>query len=96
MVKHVVCFKLVDNSEKSKQEAKSVLLGMIGNVPSAKKVEVGTDFLMSQRSFDVILQVTLEDRASLDVYQNDTYHCEVVKKYMHAHTVQSVTVDYDF
>lgn len=95
MIKHIVCFKLGDNSEEKKQEAKAVLLGMQGNVPSALKIEVGTDFLGSPRSFDVILQVTIADREALDVYQNDEYHCNVVKKYMHAHAVQSVAVDYD-
>ena len=38
MIKHIVCFKLGDNSEEKKQEAKSVLLGMQGNVPSALKI----------------------------------------------------------
>lgn len=95
MMKHIVCFKLLDSSLESKQEAKSVLMSMVGNVPCAKNIEVGIDFLGSQRSYDVILQVTLEGREFLDVYQNDPYHCEVVKKYMHAHTQQSVAVDYD-
>ncbi len=95
MIKHIVCFKLGDNSEEKKQEAKAVLTSMEGKVPSALKIEVGTDFLGSARSFDVILQVTIADRATLDVYQNDEYHCNVVKKYMHAHAVQSIAVDYD-
>jgi len=96
MVKHIVCFKLIDNSPASKEEARNILMSMVGNVPSAKNVEVGVDFLGSPRSYDIILQVTLEDRASLDVYQNDEYHCRVVKTYMHAHVTQSIAVDYDF
>ena len=95
MIKHVVCFKLLDNSIESKQETKNILMSMVGNVPSAKKVEVGMDFLGSPRSFVIILQVTLDSREDLDVYQNDEYHCRVVKTYMHAHISQSVAIDYD-
>ena len=95
MIKHIVCFKLADNSPEMREKTREILMSMVGNVPSAKKVEVGVDFLGSPRSFDIILQVTLEDRAALDVYQNDEYHCRVVKTHMHAHTVQSIAVDYD-
>ena len=95
MIKHVVCFKLLDNSIESKQETKNILMSMVGNVPSAKKVEVGMDFLGSPRSFDIILQVTLDSREDLDVYQKDEYHCNVVKTYMHSHISQSVAIDYD-
>ncbi len=95
MIKHVVCFKLKDNSNKAKEEAKKVLLGMKGNVPSIVDIAVGTDFLGSERSYDVILEVVLKDKQMLDVYQQDKYHCEVVKSYMHTHRVSSVAIDYE-
>ena len=95
MIKHIVCFKLSFNSEQEKQKAKEVLLSMKGNVPTVMNIEVGTDFLGSARSYDVILQVVLMDRNALDEYQKDEYHCSVVKKYMHAHVSTSVAIDYD-
>lgn len=93
MIKHIVCFKLDDPAKK--EMTKKILLSMQGNVPMLKGIEVGTDFLGSPRSYDVILQVTLEDREALDAYQNDPYHCNVVKRYIHANTTASVAVDYD-
>lgn len=69
MIKHIVCFKLKDNSPQKKQEAAEKLLSMEGKVPMIKAIEVGTDFLGSERSYDVILQVTLESRKMLDAYQ---------------------------
>ena len=45
MIKHIVCFKLKDNSEEKKQKAKKVLLSMVGKVDLIKDIEVGTDFL---------------------------------------------------
>ncbi len=95
MIKHIVCFKLKDNSEEKKQEAKNVLLSMTDKVNLIKAIEVGTDFLSSPRSYDVILQVTLENKETLDLYQNDDYHCNEVKPYMHSVMESSVAVDYE-
>ena len=95
MIKHVVCFKLKDNSEESKQKAKEILLSMVGKVDTIKGIEVGTDFLCSERSYDVFLQVTLDDMEALDIYQNDKYHCDVVKAYMKENAASSIAIDYD-
>ena len=94
MIKHIVCFKLKDNSPENCAKAKEVLLSMDGNVSLLRGIEVGVDFLHSGRSYDVILQVKLDDEAALDAYQNDPYHCEVVKKHMHAVCETCVAIDY--
>ena len=93
MIKHIVCFKLREGE--SVDKAIEVLKSMEGKVPSALKIEVGKDFLHSARSYDIILQVTIENREMLNVYQNDDYHCSVVKKHMHAVVESSIAVDYD-
>lgn len=93
MIKHIVCFKL--NDGESPEKAKEVLLSMQGKVPMIKNIEVGVDKLHSSRSYDVILSVVLEDMQALELYQQDNYHCEVVKKHMHAVTKNSIAIDYD-
>ncbi|MBR1984009.1 MAG: Dabb family protein [Clostridia bacterium] len=93
MIKHVVCFKLKEGE--SKEKAKQVLLSMQGNVPMLKGIEVGTDLLGSARSFDVYLSVILDDMKALEDYQVDAYHCDVVKKHMHAVTEKSVAIDFE-
>lgn len=94
MIKHIVCFKLKDNSKENKEKAKKVLLSMKGNVPMLRNIEVGIDILGSERSYDVILQVELDDVDALAAYQEDPYHVSVVKKHMHAVREASVAVDY--
>ena len=94
MLKHIVCFKL--NEGESKEKAKEVLLSMQGNVPMLRGIEVGIDVLGSTRSYDVILSVVLDDMKALEEYQKDAYHCDVVKKHMHAVTKTSVAVDFEF
>lgn len=93
MIKHIVLFKL--NEAESAEKAKEVLLGMNGNVPMIRGIEVGIDELHSQRSYDVILSVLLDDMTSLDSYQNDPYHVGIVKKHMHAVAKTSVAIDYE-
>lgn len=96
MIKHVVCFKLIDSSEKSKLLTKEMLLSMIGNVKLFTDIEVGTDFLQSARSYDVILITSFKSKEDLDAYQVDEYHKNVVKPFMHARVIASVAVDFEY
>ena len=95
MIKHVVCFKLKDNSIDEKEKATNVLMSMVTKVPQIWGIEVGQDVLGSDRSYDLILQVVVESMEKLEEYQKDEYHVNVVKKYMHAHVESSVAVDYE-
>ena len=47
MIKHIVCFKLRDNSEAMLEETKNILLSMKDNVSLLQEIEVGVDFLHS-------------------------------------------------
>ncbi len=93
MIKHVVCFKLKEGE--CPEKAKEVLLSMKGKVPLIKEIEVGVDKLHSARSYDVYLSVVLDDMNALEAYQNDAYHCEVVKTHMHKVREASVAIDFE-
>lgn len=93
MIKHIVCFKLKDNSEAECKKAADILLSMEGKVPQIRDIFVGLDFLHSERSYDLILEVVVDDSAALEAYQSDPYHCSVVKTHMHAVRESSVAVD---
>lgn len=95
MIKHIVCFKLKNNSEEECNKAAEILRSMEGKVDLIRDIEVGVDFLHSERSYDIILQVVLDNEEALEKYQNDEYHCNVVKKYMHAVRESSVAIDYN-
>ena len=70
MVRHIVMFKLKDNSPQSLEKAKEVLLSMKGNVSLLRGIEVGIDFLRSERSYDVVLITDFDTREDLALYQN--------------------------
>lgn len=94
MIKHTVCFKLKDNSPEECNKAAQILRSMDSNVELLRGIEVGVDFLHSPRSYDIILQVLLDDEKALEEYQNDEYHCSVVKKHMHSVAESSVAIDF--
>ena len=77
MIKHCIMIKLKDSSEESKNAAKQRLLSMDGKVTMMKDFEVITDFIGSERSYDIFLCCTLDDEKALDEYQNDPYHCSI-------------------
>jgi len=95
MVKHIVCFKLADPTPENCEKAAEVLRSMRGNVEQIVDMDVGVDFLRSPRSYDVFLSVTVADRAALEAYQRQQYHCDVVKTHMHAVCCASVALDYE-
>ena len=95
MIKHIVLFKLKDNSIENCLKAKEVLLSMKGNVPELRSIEVGVDYLHSDRSFDLALIVTVDSKEALESYQQDPYHCSIVKTHMHAVRSDSVALDFE-
>jgi len=94
MVKHIVLYKVKEPVEENKAKAKTMLMSMEGKVPQIKKIEVGTNYLGSDRSYDVALTVTVDSKDALVAYQLDPYHVGTVKPCMHELREVSVTVDY--
>lgn len=94
MVKHIVCFKLAEPTEKLIEETLILLRSMTGKVPSAIEVQAHADELHSARSYDIILEVLVENWEMLDVYQNDPYHCNIIKKHMHSVAQSSIALDF--
>lgn len=93
-MKHVVCFKLKEPNEEILNKTKDLLLTMKENISVVEDVQVGLDFLHSERSFDILLEVTLNSKEDLDTYQFSDYHVNVILKHMRAIIEKSITVDY--
>jgi len=95
MVKHIVCFRLAEPTDELRKATRDIILSMRGKVPTALTVDANLDQLHSDRSYDIILEVTVADWKKLDEYQNDPYHCNIVKKHMHAVASASIALDYE-
>ena len=95
MIKHIVLFKLSDNSPENCAKTAEILRSMDGKVELLRGITVGVDNLHSPRSYDIALEVLLDDMDALEACQSDDYHCNVVKKHMHSVACVSVAIDFD-
>lgn len=94
MVKHIVMFKLAENTPANREKAVTALRGLMGKVETLRHLEVGEDFLGSERSFDIVLTTHFDDREGLRTYATHEHHLPVVET-MRALCKQSVVVDYE-
>lgn len=94
MIKHIVCFKLKNPTPELCRQVREKILSMNGKVDLIRGLEVGVDFLHSDRSYDVALSVLLDSPEALNAYQADPYHSGVVKAYMAELTQSSISVDF--
>lgn len=96
MVKHVLFVKLKNPGEEECRRIKELFLSMKERIDFIREIQVGVDFLHSQRSYDVALELTVDSRADLERYQSHPYHVEQVKPVVHQMRQGSATVDYEF
>ena len=94
MITHVVLFKLKDRSPRSIEKARDVLLGLKGKIPVLLYLEVGTDVLHSERSYDIALITKFDSMEDLQAYQVHPVHLEIAK-YINSVKEFSISVDYD-
>ncbi|MEI7024304.1 Dabb family protein [Paenibacillus sp. y28] len=94
MIRHIVLFKLKDRSAASVQEAAQLLKDMEGKIPQLLSIEVGTDVIHSERSYDIALTTTFHSLDDLKAYNSHPVHQEVIK-YMTEHRESSISVDYE-
>jgi hypothetical protein len=94
MVKHIVMFKLAEKTAENMERAIHSLKSLEGKIETLKFIEIGTDFLESERSYDIVLTAHFEDRNGLNVYANHENHLPVVK-IMRSLCSAAVVVDYE-
>ena len=62
MVKHIVMFKLKEKTAENMEAAVSTLRGLDGKIESLRFIEVGVDFKVSERSYDLVLTTHFDDQ----------------------------------
>ena len=94
MIKHIV-FTKFENPTEQAPEASRQLLALKDKIPQIVTIETGTDFLHSERSFDLALIVTFKTREDLKIYDTHPEH-EAVRLYIKTHRTATATVDFEF
>ena len=94
MIRHIVMFWLKDNRPESVEAAAARLRSMRGRIEGMVELEVGADFLHSERSCDLCLTTLFETREALDAYRTHPVHLPV-QAYMHSVREKSCAADYE-
>ena len=94
MVKHIVMFKLTEKTPQNMKLATDSLRSLKNKIETLKSIEIGTDFLESDRSYDIVLTAHFENQEGLKTYSSHENHLPVVK-IMRSLCSSSVVVDYE-
>ena len=94
MVKHIVMFKLAEKNSENLDQAVATLNSLRGNIETLKFIEIGADFLSSERSYDIVLTAFFDNHKGLKAYAGHKYHLPVVEK-MRSLCSSSIVVDYE-
>ncbi len=94
MITHIVLFKLKDRSPESIARTAAVLRDMEGKIDVLRHLEVGTDVLHSERSYDIALYTKFDSMEDLNAYQVHPVH-KLVIEHMTSVREASVSVDYE-
>ncbi|WOE69554.1 Dabb family protein [Hydrogenimonas thermophila] len=95
MVVHIVMFRFKDeNKADNIEKVKLMLEALPQKIESLKSMEVGVNFLHSERSMDLVLTSTFDDKDGLEAYRVHPAHQEVVS-FIKEVTIESRVVDYE-
>lgn len=99
MINHVVLFKLKEypTEEKVKviNELKEMLMALKGKIPELKYIEVGENYELESKSYDLALISHFNSVEDLDVYRVHPEHKKVVTRIGEV-TEARAAVDFNF
>ncbi|MDB4866771.1 MAG: Dabb family protein [Cohnella sp.] len=94
VITHIVLFKLKDRSPESVERTAQILRDMEGKIEVLQSIEVGTDVLHTERSFDIALTTQFASLDALQAYQVHPVHQKVIEHMATARETQ-ISVDYE-
>lgn len=92
MITHIVFFKLTTAADIP--ATVELLRSMNGRIAELRHLEVGSDLLHTERSYDIALLTRFDSLEALQAYQVHPYHAETVVPHMKAVCSAIVAVDY--
>jgi len=100
MINHVVLFKLKKyNSESEKQDVigsiEDALLDLSDKISELKYIEVGVNYELASKSYDICLITHFETVDELDAYRVHPDHLKV-GELIQQHVVERAAVDFEF
>ena len=78
MIRHIVFFKLKDNSTKNKQQIKEIILPLEKKIDVIKFYQVGINFSNEDRAYDLALISDFDSIDDLGSYATHPEHLKVI------------------
>ena len=99
MIKHVVLFKVKDYPPEEKRmvlnELKSLLEGLKEKIGEVLYLEVGLNYILEAKSFDIALITHFRNVEDLEKYKVHGEHQKVLEKILET-TTERAAVDFEF
>lgn len=95
MIKHIVLFKLEDNSDKHKKIVQEKIMSLKNKIKEIHHIEVGVNFAEEERAYDLSLISDFASKEDLQSYAVNTLHVEVIKYLKSKNTITKI-VDYEY
>ena len=93
MVKHIILWKLKENTYEAKLEIKNSLESLVGKVPGLISAEVIIDNLDSS-TVDCMLITTLSSIEDLKAYANNPLHLDIINNVIKPKIETRIAFDY--
>jgi hypothetical protein len=100
MINHIVLFKLKKyDSDSEKQDVigsiEDALLSLKGKITELKHIEVGVNYELDSKSYDICLISHFENIQQLDAYRIHPEHMKVAEL-IGRHAIERAAVDFEF
>jgi len=99
MINHIVLFKLKDYPESEKPlliaQMKSLLEGLKGKIDELKHIEVGVNYELNAKSYDLALLTHFNSVEDLDKYRIHPEHKKVLTRFSELR-LERAAVDFEF
>ncbi len=78
MFKHIVMFKLKENTPGNLNKAVSALRSLEGNIETLRYIEVGIDIKKSETAYNIVVSTHFDDESGYAAYTTHPNHLAVI------------------
>ncbi len=95
MIRHVVFFKLNDNSKENKQRVRNIIEALKEKIGVIRFYQVGINFSNEERAYDLALISDFDTKDNLDIYAKHPDHLKVIEQ-LKQEGVKTKVVDFEY
>jgi flavin reductase (DIM6/NTAB) family NADH-FMN oxidoreductase RutF len=94
-VKHVVLFRLKENTPENVKTFQTALNGLRNTVPQIRELEIGANIVPSERAYDLALVTRFDSVEDMKAYQSHPDHVKVLEEVIRPLSASIIAADYE-